>query len=247
MYRIAIIPARGGSKRIPRKNVRMFCGSPMISYPVSVAVYSGLFDRVVVSTDDTEIAEIAQLYGADVPYMRCASLSDDYTTTAEVITDTLNRLNLNTLETLNDLQVCCLYATTPMLQPEDLIAGLTLLTHGSSKANVFAAGQFPAPVQRCFACNEQGIMSMVWPEYASKRTQDLPPRYYDAGQFYWLNGYAFWTNPQLLTGETYGYVLPRNRSVDIDTLEDWEEAEFIFKHQGLSPPERPVTSVARKR
>ena len=221
---VAIIPARGGSKRIPRKNIKDFYGKPLIAYSIEVALASKLFEKVVVSTDDEEIANIAKFYGAEVPFLRPKELSDDFTGTEDVINHTLVYLKNN-----NELYdyVCTLYATAPLLQKEYLIEGFEKLKN-STAINAFSATSMPFPIQRTFKLNVNGRCEMFTPEHYMTRSQDLEEAYQDAGQFYWkrLNK----ESKEIMFGEdSIPIILPRHLVQDIDTLEDWQRAEVMYK------------------
>jgi pseudaminic acid cytidylyltransferase len=224
---IAIIPARGGSKRIPRKNILPFLGRPMLSWPISAAVGCGLFDRVLVSTDDDEIAEVARNAGAEVPFKRPAEISDDFTPTRAVINHAIN-----SVETLFDQRVdlaCCIYATAPMVLSDDISAAHASLAAEPSVDFVFAAAHFAYPVQRALVANEKGTVDMLWPEYRSTRSQDLHEAFHDAGQFYWGRRDAFLENKPMFSDHARPYMMPRSRVQDIDTPEDWAFAEKLMQ------------------
>lgn len=217
---IAVIPARGGSKRIPRKNVRPFAGRPMIGWAIGAALGSGLFDRVVVSTDDTEIIEVARAHGADVPFVRPAELADDHTPTVPVIRHAIEALGVD-----GGTAVCCIYACVPFLAAQDLADGLALLAEGPA-AYAFPVTPFPSPIQRALRRDADGRVRPFFPENVNVRTQDLEPAYHDAGQFYWGRAEA-WTAGLSIHGHGAGLVIPAWRVVDIDTPEDWERAEAM--------------------
>ncbi|WP_370598539.1 pseudaminic acid cytidylyltransferase [Plesiomonas shigelloides] len=179
--KIALIPARGGSKRIPHKNIRPFAGKPIIAYSIEAAIASDCFDKVIVSTDDKEIAEIAKAYGAEVPFLRPAEISDDYATTIDVMSHALHWCQN---EGWNVEAACCLYATAPLILPKDLRKGYTLLQETGVQF-VFSATSFPFPIQRAIKLDKQGAVSMFSPENEMVRSQDLQESYHDAGQFYW--------------------------------------------------------------
>lgn len=178
MTNIAIIPARGGSKRVPRKNIRLFSGKPMIAHSIDLALQSGIFDRVIVSTDDDEIAAVAKDYGAEVPFIRPAALSGDFSLTVDVIQHSVAVLALQP----NDC-VCCLYATAPFARQQDLAEGLALL-HSTDADYTFPVANFPSPVQRCLVMSSNGFLRPMYPQYAEVRTQHLEQTYHDVGQFY---------------------------------------------------------------
>jgi N-acylneuraminate cytidylyltransferase len=223
--RLAIIPARGGSKRIPRKNVRLFCGKPIIGWSIDAALASGCFDRVLVSTDDAEIARIAEDWGAEVPFTRPPELSDDHTTTIPVIAHAI----LWALgQGLSVEAACCLYATAPFCEPDDLRRGLKLLEE-SDCDYVFPVAGYAFPIQRAIRITGNGRVQMFDPDQFGVRSQDLEPAYHDAGQFYWGRPDA-WLEPRPIFSEmAVPLVLPRFRVQDIDTPEDWEFAETLFR------------------
>jgi len=222
--KVAIIPARGGSKRVPRKNIKLFHGKPMIAYSIEAAKQSGCFDRIVVSTDDKEIAEVAQQCGAEVPFIRPADIADDYATTMDVIQHAVIELEKSGLQL--DL-VCCLYATAPFIKPEDLKQGLTLLDQKETQY-AFSATTFPFPIQRAIKLDETGNVSMFSPKYELTRSQDLEEAFHDAGQFYWGRKEAFLTKKAIFASHSRIVLLPRIRVQDIDTPEDWECAEALY-------------------
>lgn len=223
--RLAVIPARGGSKRIPRKNIKLFHGKPMIAWSIEAAQQSGCFDRIVVSTDDIEIAKIAEAYGAEVPFMRPAELSDDYTTTSDVISHAINWFNQQG-ETPE--LVCCLYATAPFVEPDDLRQGLALLNANDQCYFAFSATCFSFPIQRAIKLDESGLVSMFYPEYLLTRSQDLEEAYHDAGQFYWGRASAWLNKEPIFAAHSKVVLLPSFRVQDIDTPDDWLRAERLF-------------------
>lgn len=221
---IAIIPARGGSKRIPRKNIKEFYGKPLISYSIETALESKLFDKVVVTTDDEEIAIIARQYGADVPFMRPKKLSDDYTGTDDVVKHALEWLKV---EGGIFEYVCMIYATAPLLQSKYLIEGYNTLKE-STAINAFSATSMPFPIQRTFKLDDKGRCEMFSPEHYMSRSQDLKEAYQDAGQFYWTK--IDQTSDEIMFGkDSIPIILPRHLVQDIDTLEDWQRAEIMYK------------------
>ncbi|WP_323011595.1 pseudaminic acid cytidylyltransferase [Castellaniella sp.] len=222
---VAIIPARGGSKRIPYKNIRDFCGKPMIAWSIDSAIRSGLFDHVVVSTEDLKIAEIARNYGADVPFMRPAELSDDFTTTRPIINHAIKQIE--SIYKKPDY-VCCLYATAPFATAQDLKDGFDMLV-ASDCEFVFTIAAFQAPVQRALKICQNGRVAMFNPEFRTTRSQDLEAAYHDAGQFYWGKTDAFLDNLSAFSNHSVPLVLPSYRVQDIDTQEDWIRAEKMFK------------------
>ncbi|CAG9295143.1 pseudaminic acid cytidylyltransferase [Celerinatantimonas diazotrophica] len=223
---IAIIPARGGSKRIPRKNLKQFCGKPMISYAIEAAKQSQCFEHIVVSTDDPEIAEVARQYGASVPFLRDASLSDDYVGTTPVMLDTIQRLEKECQ--ISDKVYCCIYATSPLLDSDALSRALALLKQ-SGAAYVFSAAEYPYPIQRALKRDQQGFITPFHLEHIGKRSQDLESAYQDAGQFYWGIREAWLSGESVFEGRGQALILPRYKVVDIDTPEDWKMAELLFR------------------
>lgn len=221
---LCVIPARGGSKRIPRKNVREFCGKPMIAWSIEAARESGLFEHIVVSTDDDEIAGISSDYGAEVPFRRPEELADDYTATRPVV----NHAILSTQMQYGDpTYVCCLYPTAPFVSVPDLRQAYTQLMVESVDF-VFSATTFSFPIQRAFRRLPSGGLEMFYSEFRKARSQDLEPAYHDAGQFYWGRSQAFLEGRDSISKNSRAFVLPRYRVHDIDTEEDWKRAETMF-------------------
>ncbi len=221
---IAIIPARGGSKRIPRKNIKDFFGKPLIAYSIQTALESKLFDKIIVTTDDEEIAAIAKQYGAEVPFIRPRELSDDFTGTDDVVNHALEWLEKNG-ETFE--YACTIYATAPLLQAKYLIEGCNALKN-SSAINVFSATSMPFPIQRTFKVNDEGRCEMFTPEHYMARSQDLEEAYQDAGQFYWAK-INHTTDSIMFGSDSVPVILPRHLVQDIDTMEDWERAELLYQ------------------
>ncbi len=225
MSAIAIIPARGGSKRIPRKNLKLFHGEPMIVRSIRVALASGLFDQVVVSTDDPEIAALSRAHGAQVPFVRPTTLADDFTGTAAVI--------VHAIETLVQSgsafdYACCIYATAPLLQTRFLRQGLSLLERHADKSFAFSVCEFGFPVQRALTLTGDGALTSLYPEYRQTRSQDLPLAFQDAGQFYWGRREAWLRGDLLFSEKSLPVQLPRHLVQDIDTEEDWRRAEYLY-------------------
>jgi pseudaminic acid cytidylyltransferase len=221
---VAIIPARGGSKRVPRKNVREFCGRPMIEWSIHAALESGCFQRVVVSTDDAEIAEVSRRAGAEVPFVRPAELSGDLAGTTAVIAHAISALELGGS---SDSLACCLFATAPFVRSGDLRRASHLF-EAKDLDYVLSITQFDAPIQRAIRLDNQGRIGMFHPENFHSRSQDLEPAYHDAGQFCWGTAKAWMEGRPVFLARTAPYLLPRHRVQDIDTLEDWERAERMF-------------------
>lgn len=224
---IAVIPARGGSKRIHRKNIKMFCGKPMIAWSIEAALASDCFDRVIVSTDDDEIAKVAQEWGAEVPFRRPAELSDDHTGTIPVIAHAIDWLGEHGQAQAPEA-VCCIYATAPFVQAEDLTAGLRVL-QSPEVDYAFSVTSFAFPIQRALRITETGRVAMFQPENFSTRSQDLEEAWHDAGQFYWGRAEAWCAGIPIFSERAMPVVLPRHRVQDIDTPEDWQRAEWLFK------------------
>jgi pseudaminic acid cytidylyltransferase len=221
---VAIIPARGGSKRIPRKNIKDFHGKPLIAYSIETAIDSKLFDKVVVSTDDEEIAKIAKEYGADIPFIRPPELSDDFTGTGDVVNHTIEFLKNDGKE--YDY-ICTIYATAPMLQTKYLIEGFEKLQNSDAHM-AFSVTSMPFPIQRTFKITKENRCQMFTPEHFSSRSQDLEEAYQDAGQFYWEKTSNEFTD--LPFGkDSIPVVLPRYLVQDIDTPEDWIRAEYMYQ------------------
>lgn len=221
--KIAVIPARGGSKRIPRKNIKLFRGKPIIGYALEAALASSAFDRVIVSTDDHEIAEVATAYGAEVPFMRPPELADDHTPTVPVIAHAIracNELGWGVEDT------CCIYPCVPFISMADITAAHAQLV-STGAHYVFPVTQFPSPIQRALRRLSNGAVRPFQPEHASSRTQDLEPGYFDVGQFYWGRKDAWLTGLNIhINGTTL--VIPEWRVVDIDNPADWGRAELLY-------------------
>jgi len=221
---IAIIPARGGSKRIPRKNIKDFLGLPLIAYSIKTALDSKLFSKVVVSTDDEEITKISKEYGAEVPFIRPKNLSDDFTDTADVVNHTLDYLKDNNIQ--YDYY-CTIYATAPLLDKRYLIEGFEALQN-SEAVNSFSVTSMPFPIQRTFKIGKNKRCEMFTPEHFNTRSQDLEEAYQDAGQFYWTKNKK--KSDEIFFGQdSIPIVLPRHLVQDIDTLEDWKRAEIMYQ------------------
>jgi pseudaminic acid cytidylyltransferase len=223
--RVAIIPARGGSKRIPRKNIKTFAGKPIIAYSIEAAQKSNLFDRIIVTTDDEEIADVARLFGAEVPFMRPCELSDDHTATIPVIAHAIQ-----TLQTNGDVikTACCIYATAPFIRSEDIMQAYNaLITHQKNYA--FPVTTFAFPIQRGVKRDNNGNIEMFYPEHFATRSQDLEEAYHDVGQFYWGTTDAWLEGKPIFSNAATTIVLPRHLVQDIDTPEDWFRAELMHK------------------
>ena len=222
---ICIIPARGGSKRIPKKNIRDFNGKPVIAYSIEAAIESNLFDRVIVSTDDPNIANIAKEYGAEVPFIRPNNLSGDYIGTDDVVSHAVQWVNNNDSKVE---YVCCIYATAPFILKKYLLKGYQLLRKSDAIFS-FSVTSFSFPIQRAIKINKTGIITPIFEEDILKRSQDVDEAYHDAGQFYWGRADAFSTSGSLYSGIALPVMLPRYLVQDLDTEEDWERAELMYK------------------
>ena len=227
MSKIAIIPARGGSKRIARKNIRDFCGRPIIDYTIRTTHESDLFDQIIVSTDDDEIAEISKQSGAQIPFVRPAELADDHTTTTEVIRHSINSLQLKS----SDI-VACIYPTAPFLLATDLQKAIDLLENNADTDFSIAAAPFNFPIQRAFTITDNKL-AMCYPEHAETRSQDLQETFHDAGQFCIGKAQSWLQERSILETNIFPVVLPSFRVQDIDTEEDWLRAEMLWKSQNL--------------
>lgn len=223
--KLAIIPARGGSKRIPRKNVKMFCGKPMIAWSIEVAIRSNCFDRILVSTDDDEIAQVAKNYKAEVPFIRPSGLADDYIGTIPVIAHAIQWQQQN--GKIPQL-VCCIYATAPFVTTGDLKSGKDALEN-TGACYAFSVTSYASPIQRAIRIKDNGRVEMFNPEQFNIRSQDLEDTYHDAGQFYWGQASAWLAGKPIFSEDAVPIILPRHRVQDIDTLEDWTRAEQMFR------------------
>ena len=221
MKNLCIIPARGGSKRIPRKNVKPFLGKPMLAYSIEAAKQSGLFEEIMVSTDDDEIAEVARQYGPKVPFVRSAETASDYATTADVLQEVIEKYKVLGKEFDN---FCCFYATAPLVQSKDVVAAFERLQQ-SDFTIVYPVVQFSYPIWRCLDLAEDGTMSRHWPEYDKSRSQDLPKEYHDTGTFYWYK-----TKEWLAGHKKIGGIEVDETTIqDIDTETDWKLAEMKYQ------------------
>jgi N-acylneuraminate cytidylyltransferase len=230
MKTVAVIPARGGSKRIPRKNIKEFCGKPMIAWSIEAALESDCFDRVLVTTDDEEIAQVARRFGAEVPFIRPKELSDDYVGTLPVVTHAIETLEENGDKILS---VCCLYATAPFVTPCDIVRGLDVLKSSGSEYAI-AVTSYPFPIQRALRISKHHRIGMLDPSAFTARSQDLEEAFHDAGQFYWGTRSAWLSGVPSFLADTAPIVLPRYRVQDIDMPEDWCRAEWLFKAMMMS-------------
>lgn len=223
--RLAVIPARGGSKRIPRKNIKPFCGKPMMAWSIEAARQSGCFDRIVVSTDDDEIAEVARQWGAETPFMRPADLANDHVGTIPVVHHAVDWFMA---AGQRPEAVCCIYATAPFVMPSDLLRGLQTL-QAQACDYAFSVTSYAFPIQRAIRMREDGRVEMFQPEHFHTRSQDMIEAFHDAGQFYWGSTDAWLAERHLFSADAVPIMLPRHRVQDIDTPEDWTRAEWLFK------------------
>jgi len=218
---LCVIPARGGSKRIPRKNVKYFLGKPLIAYSIEAALNSGVFERVIVSTDDAEIADVAVKFGAQVPFMRDAALSDDYATSSDAVADAATRLGEYT-------HVCCLYATAPLITGEILREAYGKFEEAGCEF-LFSATAFSFPIQRAIRLEQNGAVNMFYSQFALTRSQDLERAYHDAGAFYFGRREAWLEKKPIFAPHSRAFLLPRNLVCDIDTPEDFEFAQKLYR------------------
>lgn len=223
--KLAVIPARGGSKRIKRKNIKSFGGLPIIAWSIRAAITSNCFDRIIVSTDDAEIAAVAKKHGAEAPFVRPANLSDDHTGTIPVVAHAIDWQNQNGKKAT---EVCCIYATAPFINSSDLEHGLAILE--TTKASyAFSVTSYAFPIQRAIQITPDHRIVMFQPEHFNTRSQDLPQAWHDAGQFYWGLAEAWLAGKEVFSHASAPVPLPRHRVQDIDTLEDWNRAELMHR------------------
>jgi len=223
--KLCVIPARGGSKRIPRKNIKEFDGKPMIAYSIEAALQSDCFDKVIVSTDDAEIAEVAKAYGAEIPFMRPEELSNDFAGTLPVIKHAVEWFEGHDIA---PEYVCCLYATAPFIQSQ-FIKDAFLQLKEQQTDYCFSVTGYSFPIQRAIKITEKGRVKMFYPQYFNTRSQDLEEAYHDAGQFYWGKAEAFKIEKAIFSNDAVPYILPRYLVQDIDTSEDWTQAEMMHE------------------
>ena len=223
---IAIIPARGGSKRIPKKNIKAFFGKPMIGYAIDAAQKSNLFDHIIVSTDCPNIKTISESLGASVPFVRPENLSDDYTGTGAVVNHAIDWFQTHQAQ-VN--YVCCIYPTVPFLLGDDLKSAFEQLIQQPEKDFVFSVAHYAFPVQRALTFNEAHDIEMLFSEHAGTRSQDLNDVFHDAGQFYWGKTEAFLKALPTFSHHSIPYFMPRSRVMDIDDEEDWQQAELMYQ------------------
>ncbi len=222
--RVAIIPARGGSKRIAHKNIKPFGGKPIIAWSLQTAQQSGCFDRILVSTDDAQIADIAREYGAEAPFLRPSELADDHSTTSAAVAHAVAWL-----QQLHSIELaCCIYATAPFLRAQDLTASLQQIEHSDADF-CFSATRYSFPIQRAIRLTTDGRCEMFQPDMQQQRSQDLEPAYHDAAQFYWGRADAWRQQRPLFSARSIPFILPHYRVQDIDTEEDWAAAELMMR------------------
>ena len=225
MGNLCIIPARGGSKRIPRKNIKLFLGKPIIAYSIEAALHSGLFDEIIVSTDDNEIAEIAKGYGAKVPFLRTEKTSNDYATTFDVVEEVL--LLYKEFNKVFDY-TCCLYACAPFVTKGKLIDSFQVLKSNNFDS-VFPVMPFGFPIQRALKMDDDNKINFFYPEFSLSRSQDLEQSYHDAGQFYWMNTEKCLQHRKILSDNTGSIVISEMEGQDIDNEIDWKLAELKYE------------------
>ena len=223
---VAIIPARGGSKRIPKKNIKLFAGKPLISYSIAAALKCGLFDKVAVSTDSPEIAELARSFGAETPFMRPPELSGDFTPNQEVLSHAYDFMKA----AHGEIGLFgCIYSTAPFIRAEEIRKAQARLQSTPEASSIYAVASFPYPILRAIRIKEGGFVEMLWPEHELTRSNELPECYHDAGQFYLFKGSEFEKRRRLIDPFAIAHVLPRFMVQDIDTEEDWHTAELLFE------------------
>ena len=225
LNRVAIIPARGGSKRIPRKNIREFCGKSIIAYSIEAARSSKCFDRIIVSTDDESIADVARLYGAEVPGLRSDRNSDDFSPIVDVVTEVID--NLQREGDYPDY-ICCVFATAPFVTGSRLSDSFNTMVR-NGKDGIFPVVEFSYPIQRALEIKQGGMIGMVWPEHLLSRSQDLSKRFHDSGQYYWAKTNSVVLENTLFIKNCMAEVILENEAQDIDTLDDWSMAELKYK------------------
>jgi N-acylneuraminate cytidylyltransferase len=223
---ICIIPARGGSKRIPRKNIKNFCGRPIIAYSIEAALKSNLFDEVMVSTDDSEIAEIAKQYGATVPFMRSTKASDDFATTADVLLEVLEKYKTDYNKKFNI--ACCIYACAPLITQDAFTKAHNKLVT-EELDSVFPIAEYSTPIKRALRLDETEKVAFIFKENKLTRSQDLDSAYFDVGQYYWFNVASLLATKSLTTDNTKCIILPAMQAQDIDNEDDWKLAELKYK------------------
>lgn len=222
---LCVIPARGGSKRIPKKNIKFFCGKPIIVWSIQLAMKCKFFDKIIVSTDDLEIANLAKSFGAEVPFLRPKKLSNDYTGTVPVIS---HAVKWQIKHHFKPNYVCCIYATAPFIKLSDLKNSLKILKNSDSDY-VLPVTSYGHPIQRSFKIKKNKKLKMFNRKYSNSRSQDLEKAFHDTGQFYWGSTNAWLKNKPIISGNSSCIIVPRQRAIDIDTFEDWQIAEKMFQ------------------
>lgn len=225
MKTVAVIPARIGSKRIPKKNIKFFLGKPMIAYSIEAAKDSGVFDKVIVSTDSEEIAVVAREYGAEVPFMRPSELANDSANIDDVILHAMEWINTNWWQID---YICNIFSAAPFVRAEYVRKGFEIIEKGKATSAI-AVTSFPYPIFRAFKVDEKGKLQMFWPEHRLTHSQNLPEAYHDAGQFHWADARKYAVERKLFSSDALPIILPRKIVQDIDTLEDWERAEVMYR------------------
>ena len=229
--KIAIIPARSGSKRIPRKNIKLFAGQPVLAYSVRAALASKCFDEIIVSTDDEEIAQIARKFGASTPFTRPSELAGDHVLLVDVINHAIQWFQEKGQFVS---EVCCIFATAPFVSPRAISLGLETL-QATGRNFALSITSFPYPVQRAIRLSTDGSVCAMYPEFRETRSQDLEQGWHDAGQFCWGKSQAFLERTPVFSEHTAGVLLPRYLVQDLDTMEDWHRAEIMYevlRHRG---------------
>lgn len=238
MSNLAIITARGGSKRIPRKNIKEFCGKPIIAYSIEAAIQSGCFDEVMCSTEDDEIAAVAKRYGAVVPFMRSAATANDFATTADVLSEVIAEYQ-NRGKSFD--YFCCLYPTAPFVNADRIRQGFEKMV--SAHANgAMPVVRYSYPIQRALRIAD-GTLALREPEHLRSRSQDLEPMYHDAGQYYWYRTEAFKANPNIMSINPLAVITPEDEVQDIDTPEDWAMAEAKYGVMRNQSTERTLNNA----
>lgn len=225
MSNLAIIPARGGSKRIPKKNIKDFLGKPIISYSIEAAISSELFDEIMVSTDDVEIAEIAKKFNAKVPFFRSKEKSNDYSTLVEVLMEVVQEYEN---QNITFDHICCILPTALFVTGKRIKEALDLLKN-YHYYSVFPVLEFSYPIQRSLVKKRDGTIKMAWPEYLNSRSQDLEKHYHDSGQFYWIKKEILFKEKTIFTSNSGVLEFSQLEVQDIDTIDDWKDAEIKYR------------------
>ena len=226
--KLCVIPARGGSKRIPKKNIKNFLGSPIISYPITAVLQSNIFDEIIVSTDSSEIADLVQELGLDHYELRPPTLSDDHTPTAPVVEHAVRHLSKHDEKSISN--ICCIYPTSVFVTSEILVDAYNKIRSSSNNRSCYSVLENDSPILRSQRVNPDGFLEMLWPEHELSRTQDLEPTYKDAGQFYFMDAPTFLKEKKCYLSNSIPYLLNKYQAHDIDTSEDWIFAELLYKN-----------------